>query len=164
MREQVAAILQENEGTLPAEIAKQLGISELEAIKHLPEGMAAVLSGDWFEDVLNEVKHWGSVTTIVEVAGSIFEIKCPFPRGVNKFGYYNLAGKDSPLHGHLKADGIAHIALVSKPFHGMMTHSIQFLDQAGACVFKIYLGRNKDRSFIEGQEEAFEGLKQWAAS
>lgn len=70
--------------------------------------------------------------------------------------------KDNPFQGHLKAENIIAIALVSKLFHGVMTHSISFFDEGGKGVFKIYLGRNADRSFIQGQEQRFESLKKLA--
>lgn len=163
LSKQIANILQKDEGALPSAIAQQLNESELTIIRHLPEGMATELSTDKFEQVLQEVKSWGAVTTIVEVAGCIFEIKTPFPDGSNKFGYYNLLSKDNPFKGHLKAENIDAIALVSKLFHGVMTHSINFLDASGKGIFKIYLGRNSDRSFIKGQEQHFESLKDLAA-
>ncbi|HBR99210.1 MAG TPA: heme utilization cystosolic carrier protein HutX [Gammaproteobacteria bacterium] len=160
----INAILDKEPGTLPAELARQLGATELEVLRHMPEGMATELPATQFEAILKDVKTWGNVTTIVESAGSIFELKCPFPNGSSKFGYYNLGGPDTPFHGHLKLDTVAAIFLVSKLFHGVMTHQIMFIDTAGGCIFKIYLGRNKDRSFIEGQEARFTALKSLAAT
>jgi putative heme utilization carrier protein HutX len=162
LQETITTILEKNPGTLPSEIARQLKETELNIIRNLPEGMATELPCDQFEPILKEIKEWGSVTTIIEVAGCIFEIKCPFPDGSNKFGYYNLMTKGNPFQGHLKAENICAIALVSKLFHGVMTHSISFFDNSGKGIFKIYLGRNTDRSFIEGQEQHFESLKNLA--
>ena len=160
LREKITGILERDPGILPAEIARRLDESELNVIRNLPDGMATELPGNRFESVLQDIKEWGAVTTIVEVAGSIFEIKYPFPDGSNKYGYYNLMSKNSPFQGHLKSENINTIALVSKLFHGVMTHSITFLDSTGKAVFKIYLGRNVDRSFIDGQVQRFEALKQ----
>ncbi len=160
----IAEILEKDPGTLPVDMAKQLGQTELQIIRHLPDGMATELPVDQFETILKEVKKWGSVTTIIESSGCIFEIKCPFPDGSNKFGYYNLNSEGNPFQGHLKTDNISAIALISKPFHGVITHQVMFLDQTGMCAFKIYLGRNPDRSFIEGQEQRFEALKKLAVS
>ncbi len=157
---QIEAILQQDAGTLPSVMATQLKVSELAIIRHLPKGMVTELPASQFETVLQHIKQWGKVTTIIEVAGCIFEIKCPFPEGSNKFGYYNLMSEGNPFQGHLKAENINAIALVSKLFHGTMTHSICFLDSQGQGIFKIYLGRNADRSFITGQEQQFELLKQ----
>lgn len=41
-------------------------------------------------------------------------VKAPFPKGKDARGYYNLMGRDGELHGHLKLDNVAGIALVSK--------------------------------------------------
>lgn len=159
LHQNIAAILEKAPGTLPSEMARQLNETELNIIRNLPAGMVTELATNQFEGILKEIKEWGAVTTIIEVSGCIFEIKCPFPDGSNKFGYYNLMSKDNPFQGHLKAKNIAAIALVSKLFHGVITHSISFFDDSGKGVFKIYLGRNADRSFIEGQEQRFESLK-----
>jgi len=159
LRKQIENILQQDAGTLPSVMAEQLEVPELTIIRHLPDNMATELPASQFEAVLQHVKQWGKVTTIIEVAGCIFEIKCPFPNGSNKFGYYNLMSEDNPFQGHLKPENVHAIALISKLFHGTITHSISFFDHNGRGIFKIYLGRNADRSFIAGQEQQFEWLK-----
>ncbi|MCH5141953.1 heme utilization cystosolic carrier protein HutX, partial [Mammaliicoccus sciuri] len=88
--------------------------------------------------LLADLSSWGQVTTIVESDGSIFEVKAPFPKGKNARGYYNLMGRDGELHGHLKLDNVAGIALVSKLFMGKEGHSFQFFGHSGRCIFKIY--------------------------
>ncbi|WP_263079660.1 hypothetical protein [Endozoicomonas sp. Mp262] len=82
--------------------------------------------------------------------------------GGKKFGYYNMSDRDTPLKGHLKLDGFSKIALVSKPFHGVNTKSVQFFSHSGKTVFKLYIRRNKDKSFVAEQLKKFEVLKQLA--
>ncbi len=91
--------------------------------------------------------------------GSIFEVKAPFPKGKLARGYYNLMGKEGELHGHLRLDLVEHIALVSKPFMGQESYFIGFFAAQGECVFKVYLGRDKQRNLYPEQIEKFQQLK-----
>ena len=158
----VQALIQENPEKLPADIAKELGISELEAISHLPEEMVTLLEGHLFETLADELRSWGDLLTVLDIDGHIFELTGPFPKGGKKFGYYNMSDRVTPLKGHLKLDGFSKIALVSKPFHGVNTKSIQFFSHHGKTVFKLYIRRNKDKTFVAEQLEKFEALKQLA--
>jgi putative heme utilization carrier protein HutX len=68
-------------------------------------------------------------------------------------------GREGELHGHLRLDLVERIALVSKPFRKTESHYLGFFDQAGECVFKIYLGRDKKRQLFPEQVERFMTLK-----
>ena len=85
--------------------------------------------------------------------------RLPFPKGKNARGYYNLMGRDGELHGHLKLDNVAGIALVSKLFMGKEGHSFQFFGHSGRCIFKIYLGRDEQRQLLPEQVERFMALR-----
>ncbi|WP_062265615.1 heme utilization cystosolic carrier protein HutX [Endozoicomonas arenosclerae] len=162
-REAVRTIIAENPEKLPAEIAAELSVTELEVVSNLPEDMATLLDGSLFEKLTEEFRTWGELLTVIDVDGHIFELAGPFPKGGMKFGYYNMSDKNTPLKGHLKLDGYSKIALVSKPFHGVDTKSVQFFSHSGNTVFKLYIRRNKDKSFVTEQLEKFEALKQLAA-
>ena len=161
-QEAVSKLIAENPEKLPAEIAAELSISELEAVSNLPETMVTLLDGSLFETLTEEFRTWGEVLTVIDVEGHIFELAGVFPKGGKKFGYYNMSDRDTPLKGHLKLDGFSKIALVSKPFHGVDTKSVQFFSHAGKTVFKLYIRRNKDKSFVAEQLEKFEALKKLA--
>ncbi len=162
IQQAVRTLIQENPEKLPAEIAAELKISELEAVSNLPEEMVTLLDGQLFETLTEEFRSWGDVLTVLDIEGHIFELFGPFPKGGKKFGYYNMSDRDTPLKGHLKLDGFSKIALVSKPFHGVNTKSVQFFSHSGKTVFKLYIRRNKDKSFVAEQLEKFEALKQLA--
>ena len=158
----VRKLIAENPETLPAQIAAQLNIPELDVVSNLPEEMVTLLDGSLFEPLTEELRTWGDVLTVVEVEGHIFELSGPFPKGGKKFGHYNMSDRATPLKGHLRLDGFSKIALVSKPFHGVDTKSVQFFSHNGKCVFKLYIRRNKDKSFVVEQLEKFEALKKLA--
>lgn len=158
-QQQVRELIAQNPEMLPAQIAAQLSITELEAVSHFPEAMVTLLDGALFESLTEELRTWGELLTVIELEGHIFELAGVFPKGGKKFGYYNMSDRDTPLKGHLKLDGFAKIALVSKPFHGVETKSVQFFAPSGKCVFKVYIRRNKDKTFVAEQLEKFEALK-----
>ncbi|WP_028113636.1 heme utilization cystosolic carrier protein HutX [Ferrimonas kyonanensis] len=160
----VADIINENPSTMPGQIATQLGVSEFEVVASLPDDMGTVLPREQLDALMADLPEWGPMTTIVSVAGSIFEFKGSFPKGKPGHGYYNLVTKGEGLHGHLKLDAVAQVALVSKPFMGSDSHSIQMFDASGAIIFKIYLGRDKKRLLLADQVQRFTALKQQIVS
>ncbi|MGY0218114.1 heme utilization cystosolic carrier protein HutX [Endozoicomonadaceae bacterium StTr2] len=169
MKQEIQRRFTETPELLPAAVASELNISELEVIHtmaelahsgDLPEIQMVVAAGNQFEMIIEELRGWGDIMLVLDVEGSIFEMVTPFPKGGKKFGYYNMSDRNTPLKGHLKLDGYGGIALVRKPFHGVDTCSVQFFSPAGRPVFKVYIRRNKDKSFIPEQLERFNALMQ----
>lgn len=163
IRDAVRVIISETPEKLPAEIAGELNITELQAVENLPEEMVTLLDGERFEELTEEFRTWGEVLTVIDVDGHMFELSGPFPKGGKKFGYYNMSDRNTPLKGHLKLEGFSKIALVSKPFHGVETRSVQFFSHHGKTVFKLYIRRTLnhegDKIFLAEQLEKFESLK-----
>lgn len=159
LKQQVAEILEQEPTLLPAAIADKLSVSECEVVCALPADMAVIAEGQVAQELLEDLTNWGPVTTIVHSFGSIFEVKAPFPKGKLARGYYNLMGREGELHGHLRLDLIAKVALVSKPFMGTESHYFGFFDETGHNVFKIYLGRDRKRALYPEQVERFNALK-----
>ena len=144
----------------PVEMAKRLSVSEWDVMCCLPQEMVCPLDGRHAQTVLERVAEWGPVTTIMEVAGSIFEVKASLPRGRMGHGYYNLFGEPGQLHGHLRLDAVCHIALQSKPHRGKEAHAMVFFDADGRCIFKIYLGRDERGALFPAQIADFNALKE----
>jgi putative heme utilization carrier protein HutX len=157
--QRIQTLLEQDPSAHPSSIATQLAVSEWEVVRHLPADLMTQVPSDQAEALLADLAGWGPVTTIVESDGSIFEVKAPFPKGKNARGYYNLMGRDGELHGHLKLDNVAGIALVSKLFMGKEGHSFQFFGHSGRCIFKIYLGRDEQRQLLPDQVERFMALR-----
>ncbi|QEW08533.1 heme utilization cystosolic carrier protein HutX [Nitrincola iocasae] len=157
--QQVETLLREKPQLRPVEMADELKVTEWAVVSALPGELVHLIEGNLAEAILQDVAHWGAVTTIVERDGSIFEFKGSLPEGKPGFGYYNLMGEAGQLHGHLKLDAITHIALLSKPLRGKEAHAIVFYNRAGACVFKIYLGRDPQGVIYAHQLQAFNRLK-----
>ncbi|MEZ9199577.1 heme utilization cystosolic carrier protein HutX [Shewanella sp. 10N.286.54.B9] len=149
----------DNASAMPSQIAAELNVSEFEVVSALPSEQLALLPISEKDTLLASLPEWGNMTTIVSVSGSIFEFKGAFPKGKYAHGYYNLITKGDGLHGHLKLDDISAIALISKPFRGTESHSINFFGAAGEVVFKVYLGRDKKRVLLPEQVTRFKALK-----
>ena len=156
---QIQQYLLENPMTMPAQVAAELSITELEVVTALPAEQVALLPLAEKDNLLASLPEWGNMTTIVTASGSIFEFKGSFPKGKYAHGYYNLITKGEGLHGHLKLDDISAIALISKPFRGTESHSINFFGAKGEVIFKVYLGRDKNRVLLSDQVERFQALK-----
>ncbi len=163
LTQQVAELLEAEPKLLPAAMAQRLQVTEYQVVAALPDGMVGILPGEQAETLLENLSDWGTVTTIVQSFGSIFEVKAPFPKGKNARGYYNLMGKQGEMHGHLLLENVAHIALVSKPFMGRESHYFGFFSEAGDNIFKIYLGRDDKRQLLTEQVERFKKIQQNAA-
>ncbi|MCL1047060.1 heme utilization cystosolic carrier protein HutX [Shewanella electrodiphila] len=156
---QIQQYLSENPAAMPGQVAQALSITELEVVTALPTEQLALLPLTEKDNLLTSLPEWGNMTTIISVSGSIFEFKGSFPKGKYAHGYYNLITKGEGLHGHLKLDDISAIALISKPFRGTESHSINFFGAQGEVVFKVYLGRDKKRVLLSSQVERFQALK-----
>lgn len=157
LKQQIASLLAENPNMITLEIATQLNVPEGEVLINLPDEFVRAFPAERAEEIFKTISEWGVFTTIIEKAGSIFEIKDRFPSGIVGRGYYNLnmKGDEGALHGHIKLDTIAHIAFVSIPFRGKESYNIAFIATTGETIFKVYLGRDEQRNLFPHQVEYF---------
>lgn len=160
MKQRVRELLQSQPGYTLEQLARELNTSVREIVAALPDGMAAWAGAEQLWQLIGELPDWGRVTVIVQSEGSVFEFKGDFPRGTIAHGYYNFMHHKNPFHGHLLVDGLAEVALVSKPHRGAESHSMVFLSPRGNCVFKVFLGRDQERNLIPEQLQKFQQLKQ----
>lgn len=151
--------LMNNPDAMPSQVATDLKVTEWQVVSALPQEQVTLLPLPEKDSLLTSLAEWGPMTTIIAVSGSVFEFKGPFPRGKYAHGYYNLITKGDGLHGHLKLDNVSAIALVSKPFRGNESHSINFFGAQGEMIFKVYLGRDKQRRLLADQVVRFNALK-----
>mgnify|MGYP006273085999 FL=1 len=145
----------------------QASLDELGRIVGVPEGAVAaaladedcvVISGDAFERAWAAMTEWERATFIVRNPSAIVEVRGPLPPGRFGHGFFNIGGEDAPLGGHLRADRLAAIVFLSKPFMGMESHSVRFYDADGELMFAVYAGRN-GREVIPSVREAFFQLR-----
>ncbi|AWM80158.1 heme utilization cystosolic carrier protein HutX [Gammaproteobacteria bacterium ESL0073] len=144
------------DGTLE-KVAEDYQCSLYEVISLLPT--CTIIQGERFDDVWNEVGNWGQIVLLTHTADAIIEYSGELPKGTHKHGYFNLR-KTNGLSGHIKAENCAHIALIKRKFMGTDTASIVFLNQSGAAMLKIFLGRDNERNLQSAQLERFDYLAQ----
>ncbi|NBI43609.1 heme utilization cystosolic carrier protein HutX [[Haemophilus] felis] len=161
IKQKVADLLAQNPNMITLEMAEKLQCPEGQILCALPDEFVRLFPTERAEEILQQISHWGTFTTIIEKEGSIFEVKDRFPSGIIGRGYYNLNMKDEEgaIHGHLKLDAIAHIAFVSLPFRGKESYNIAFIAQSGQTIFKVYLGRDEQRKLFPEQINLFKAFK-----
>jgi putative heme utilization carrier protein HutX len=159
IKEKVMEMVSKNPSQSTGAMAKELEISEMDVIRNLPEDMVKEVSKDRFDEIIAEVSTWGVLTVIVQNESTILEVKAPFPVGTYGHGFYNLQSKDTPVGGHIRTDDLSAVFFVSKPFMGLESYSIQFFNNNGNAMFKLYLGRDENRRIIQEHMERFIKLK-----
>lgn len=145
------------------QIARDYGVSTFEVVRALPPEHRAIVPGKAFEVVLADVSGWGEVLFIVHTPDIVLECAGTIPPGSFARGYFNLHG-DSPIGGHIKAENCRHIAFVSRPFMGRPSRSLQFFNEAGEAMFKIFVRRDKERNLLPAQVERFDALSRRLAA
>ncbi|MFC7335114.1 heme utilization cystosolic carrier protein HutX [Rhodocista pekingensis] len=139
------------------DIARAAGTTPLAVLDALPAGEVTSLPGHLMVEVLDDMAGWGEITLIVNTGPVILEVKAPLKGGTVAHGMYNFKGK--PIGGHLKVDACIRVAFVRRRLFSTETRSVQFYDAGGACMFKVYLGRDARRQLLPEQIAAFDALE-----
>lgn len=157
-RNAVATSLEKNSGAVLEDIAKQHNVTTADVVACLSANEASTIAGENFEHVMKEISSWGEVTLLVSTNDLILEAKGSVPKGNTANGFYNLRGQ--PISGHVKGANCASISFVSRKLFASDTHSVQFYNRDGGCMFKIYLGRNEERQLLPAQVSKFKEYQQ----
>lgn len=157
-----AALAARPDGVLEA-VARACGAPLAAVLAELPPGEAVMVDGGRFEEIWLDMTTWGEVLFIVHTADIVLECAGALPVGAFGRGYYNIHG-DSPIGGHVRAENCRAICLVDRLFHGRRSCSVQFLNEAGEAMFKVFVRRDGKRELLPGQLAAFEALRRRAAA
>lgn len=155
LRERLRLRFEGNADGVIETLAAEHGLTPLAATRLLPESRCRWTEGTRFEAVMAELSRWGAVLFLVHTPSVILEVKGEIPPGEAGRGFFNLHG-ESPIGGHLRASRCTDIAFVRRPFMGLDSASVQFFDEDGAAMFKVYVRRNADRSLDQEQLARFE--------
>ncbi|WP_375459395.1 heme utilization cystosolic carrier protein HutX [uncultured Enterovirga sp.] len=143
-------------GGVLEEIARREGASYREVLDALPDGQAIAKPGSAFEEVWATLAEWpGEITFIVHTGDGVFETRGRVPPGKAGRGFFNIHG-ETPIGGHIRADRCAAIYFVDRPFFGRRSCSVQFVNQEGEAMFKIFVGRDAARELDARQVSLFE--------
>ena len=155
----LAERLKQNADGILEQIARDYSVSTFDVVRALPSEHRVIIAGEKFEEVLRDLTEWGEILFIVHTADIVLECAGSIPPGNFARGYFNLHG-DSPIGGHIKAANCTHIALVSRPFMGRASRSLQFFNGAGEAMFKIFVRRDKERNLLPEQMVRFSALSE----
>lgn len=139
-------------------IARDYGVSTYDVVAAMPDEHRVLADGEAFAAIMDAMTRWGPVLFIVHTDDIVLECAGPLPPGAFGRGYFNLHG-DSPIGGHIKAENCRQIAFVSRPFMGRASCSVQFFNDAGEAMFKIFVRRDESRELVAEQLERFNALK-----
>ena len=154
----IAEALAAAPGGVLEQIAESCGATMREMFEHLPAGQALSAPASVFAQIWADLTSWGTIMFIVHTADGVFETKGAIPPGEEGRGYFNIHG-ESPIGGHIKASRCAAIYFIDRPFFGRRSCSVQFVNQEGGVMFKVFVGRDETREMRPEQLEKFEALR-----
>ena len=140
-------------------ISEARGVPFQAVLDCLPDGVTLRIPGDRFEEIWHDLTTWGDVSFVVHTSDGFFESEGAIVPGEFGHGYFNVHG-ESPIGGHFRMDRCRYIYFVDRPYFGTRSCSLQFINQEGDDMFKIYVGYNKDHTLKPDQVARFEALRE----
>jgi putative heme iron utilization protein len=138
-RQRIEAALRASPSQMTLQLARQLGVPEVEVIRALPDGRAIELDAGRWEDLIRAFEGLGKVHVIVSNGCTTCEVVGQFG-GFSTWGeFFNVQSPSLDLH--IRFRELAAAFAVEKPGHmdGVNTLSVQFYDRAGHAAFKVFL-------------------------
>ena len=151
--------LARNADGIVEQIARDYGVTPLDVLRAMPGEHRVLAEGTEFEPIMREIAGWGAIMFIVHTNDIVLECEGPLPVGTVGRGYFNLHG-DSPIGGHIRAENCQTIAFVSRPFMGRSSCSVQFYNDAGEAMFKIFVRRDENKELVSAQLALFNELRE----
>ncbi|HKI32369.1 MAG TPA: ChuX/HutX family heme-like substrate-binding protein [Gemmataceae bacterium] len=137
---QLREALERNPGAMTMQLARDLGVPEVEVVRALPDGRAVEMDAGRWEDILRSFEALGTVHVIVSNGATTIEAGGQFG-GFSTWGeFFNVQTKTLDMH--LRWPQLAAAFAVEKPSHmsdEVSTLSVQFFDRAGQAAFKVFL-------------------------
>jgi putative hemin transport protein len=137
--EQIREAVRANPNQMTLQLARDLGVPEVEVIRALPDGRAVELDVTRWEELIRGFEELGKVHVIVSNGCVTCESTGRFG-GFSTWGeFFNVQSKTLDLH--IRHPQLAAAFAVEKPGHmdGVNTLSFQFYDRAGAAAFKVFV-------------------------
>lgn len=137
--DRIRAALERNPSQMTLQLARDLGVAEVDVIRAYPADRAVELDAARWEGILRGFEALGEVHVIVSNGATTLEAVGNFG-GFSTWGdFFNVQTKTLDMH--IRWPELAAVFAVQKPSH--MNHartlSVQFFDRAGAAAFKVFL-------------------------
>jgi putative heme iron utilization protein len=139
VRERIRAALRDNPSGMTLQLARSLGVPEVEVVRAFPDGRAVELDLARWEEIFRALEAVGKVHVIVSNGSVTCEVVGQFG-GFSTWGdFFNVQSKSLDLHIRWPQLGAAFA--VEKPGHmdGVSTLSVQFYDNKGDSALKVFL-------------------------
>ncbi|PJG84524.1 heme anaerobic degradation radical SAM methyltransferase ChuW/HutW [Conservatibacter flavescens] len=156
--------LRENLASNPAQVLEMVaGMHQCNletVINCLPVEMVAKTNGEHFITIMQAIATWPHpVTFIAHTPDAVVEVTARLPSGKIGRGFYNFEHtQEGGVHGHLRYENCHAIYLIDRPFMGKRTVSLNFINQQGEAMFKIFIGRDEQGQLREEQINAIKQL------
>jgi putative hemin transport protein len=137
--ERIRAAVEKNPRKMTLQLARDLGVPEVEVIRAFPSDRVLELDIARCEELLRSLEALGSLRVLVSNGAATIEVDGQFG-GFSRSGeFFNV--QTESLDMHIRWKQLAAVFAVEKPGHmdGTATRSIQCFDQTGAAALKIFL-------------------------
>lgn len=137
--DRIRAAVAKNPRKMTLQLARDLGVPEVEVIRAFPHDRVVELDIARWEELLRSLEALGAVRVLVSNGATTIEVD-------GRFGGFSTAGEffnvqTDSLDMHVRWRELAAAFAVEKPGHmdGTSTRSVQFFDKAGAAALKVFL-------------------------
>jgi putative hemin transport protein len=137
--DRIRAAVEKNPRKMTLQLARDLGVPEVEVIRAFPTDRVMELDIARWEELVQSFEAFGPVRVLVSNGATTIEVD-------GAFGGFSTAGEffnvqTDTLDMHIRWQQLGASFAVEKPGHmdGMATRSFQFFDQTGAAAFKVFL-------------------------
>jgi putative heme iron utilization protein len=137
--ERIRAALRKSPNQMTLQLARDLGVPEVEVIRCFPDGRAVELDVTRWEEIIRAFQLLGTVHVIISNGCVTSEVVGQFGRFSTAGEFFNVQSKTIDMH--IRWRQLGAVFAVEKPGHldGVNTLSVQFYDKSGASAFKVFL-------------------------
>ena len=137
--QQLRDAVQRNPRKMTLQLARDLGVPEVDVIRALPGDRVTELDPARWETLIRGFEPLGPVRVLVSNGAATIEVDGQFGGFSTTGEFFNV--QTDTLDMHLRWRELAAAFAILKPGHmdGQMTHSIQFFDRTGSAAFKVFL-------------------------
>jgi putative heme utilization carrier protein HutX len=137
--ERIRAAVQSDPQAMTLQLARDLGVPEVEVVRRLPDGRSVELDAARWEELIRGFEDLGKVHVIVSNGGATLEANGQFGSFSTWGEFFNVQTKSLDMH--IRWPELAAVFAVEKPSHmdGVRTLSFQFFDRAGHAAFKVFV-------------------------
>jgi len=153
--DRIRAAVEKNPRKMTLQLARDLGVPEVEVIRAFPPDRVTELDIARWEELLRSLEPLGPVRVLVSNGAATIEVDGQFGGFSTTAEFFNV--QTDTLDMHIRWRELATVFAVEKPGHidGTATRSFQFFDQTGAAALKVFLNfggpiqPDREAQFIE---------------